>query len=125
MVWLTCTIAHAHGLIYQTAGSPYKWVVYKCNYRGIEYMLNCLTPFLQNLNCNCVLYYNPIDIKRKLSDQAISSSKVWQINQSQAELILLSSNRPDGSFIVWEQNMNKPVSDPSSSSIITHVVSVL
>ena len=26
MVWLTFTMAHPRGLIYQTAGSPYKWL---------------------------------------------------------------------------------------------------
>ena len=28
MVWLTCTMAHPHNLIYQTAGSPYNWIVF-------------------------------------------------------------------------------------------------
>ena len=51
-----------------------------------------------------------------------SSRGVWQITRNQAKLVL--SGKPDGSFLVWEKS-GKLVYDPSSSSINTHVISVV
>ena len=54
--------------------------------------------------------------------QSVPSSLIWQITFEQAEYILTS--KPDGTFLVSERS-GKPVSDPSSSSINTHVISVV
>ena len=51
-----------------------------------------------------------------------SSSIIWQITGQQSEYIL--TGKPDGSFLVREIS-GKPVSDPSSSSINTHDISVV
>ena len=54
--------------------------------------------------------------------QSVPSSSICQITGKQAEYIL--TYKPDGTFLVWEIS-GKPVSDPSSSSINTHVISVV
>ena len=54
--------------------------------------------------------------------QSVPSSSIWQIILKEAEYILIY--KPDGTFLVWEES-GKPVSDPSSSSIITHTISVV
>ena len=51
-----------------------------------------------------------------------SSRGVWQITKKQAELVL--SSKPDGSFLVRKRG-EKPAYDLSSSSISTHVISVV
>ena len=51
-----------------------------------------------------------------------SSRGVWEITLEQAELVL--SDKPDGSFLVWERS-GKLVYDSSSSSMNTHVISVV
>ena len=53
---------------------------------------------------------------------ATSSRGVWQITSEQAELVL--SGKPDGTFLVWERS-GIPIYDQSSSSINTHVISVV
>ena len=50
------------------------------------------------------------------------SSSIRQITRNVAEYIL--TYKPDGTFIVWEIS-GESVSDPSSSSIITHAISVV
>ena len=54
--------------------------------------------------------------------QSVPSSSIWQITGDEAEYIL--TYKPDGTFLVWERS-GKPVSDPSSSSISTHTISVV
>ena len=54
--------------------------------------------------------------------QSVPSSSIWQITGEQAEYIL--TYKPDGTFLVLEWS-GKPVSDPSSSSISTYVISVV
>ena len=55
--------------------------------------------------------------------QSVPSSSIWQIIAvEQAEYIL--TYKPDGTFLVRERS-GKPVTDPSSSSINTHVISVV
>ena len=54
--------------------------------------------------------------------QSVPSSSIWQITFEQAEYIL--TYKPDGTFFVWEES-GKPVTDPSSSSINTHYISVV
>ena len=51
-----------------------------------------------------------------------SSRGVWQIKWEQAELVLLG--KPDGTFLLREKG-EKSIYDPSSSSICTHVISVV
>ena len=53
--------------------------------------------------------------------QSVPSSSIWQITVNKAEYVL--TNKPDGTFLVWERSGT--VSDPSSSSISTHVFSVV
>ena len=52
--------------------------------------------------------------------QSEPSSSIWQIKREEAEYIL--TYKPDGTFLVREKS-GKPVTDPSSSSINTHVIS--
>ena len=54
--------------------------------------------------------------------QSVPSSSIWQITLEEAKYIL--TYKPDGTFLVWERS-GKPVSDPSSTSINTHVISVV
>ena len=54
--------------------------------------------------------------------QSVPSSSIWQITGKQAVYIL--NDKPDGTFLVREIS-EKPVSDPSSSSINTHSISVV
>ena len=54
--------------------------------------------------------------------QSVPSSSIWQITGEEAEYIL--TYKPDGSFLVRELK-GKPVTNPLSSSIITHVISVV
>ena len=54
--------------------------------------------------------------------QSEPSSSIWQITLEETEYIL--TYKPDGTFLVREIK-GKPVTDPSSSSIITHVISVV
>ena len=54
--------------------------------------------------------------------QSEPSSSIWQITMKEAEYIL--TYKPDGTFLVWEISGGS-VSDPSSSSISTHVISVV
>ena len=54
--------------------------------------------------------------------QSLPSSSIWQITAKQAEYIL--TYKPDGTFLVWERS-GTPFSDPSSTSINTHVISVV
>ena len=54
--------------------------------------------------------------------QSVPSSSIWQISLKEAEYIL--TYKPDGTFLVWERS-GKPVTDPSSSSINTHDISVV
>ena len=54
--------------------------------------------------------------------QSVPSSSIWQITADEAEYIL--TYKPDGTFLVRERS-GKPVTDPSSSSIITHDISVV
>ena len=54
--------------------------------------------------------------------QSVPSSSLWQITSEETEYIL--TYKPDGTFLVWERS-GIPVSDPSSSSINTHVISVV
>ena len=54
--------------------------------------------------------------------QSVPSSSIWQITFEEAEFIL--TYKPDVTFLVWERS-GKPVSDPSSSSINTHAISVV
>ena len=54
--------------------------------------------------------------------QSVPSSSIWQITGKEAAYIL--TYKPDGTFLVWEWS-GKPVTDPSSSSINTHVISVV
>ena len=54
--------------------------------------------------------------------QSVPSSSIWQITLKEAEYIL--TYKPDGTFLVREKS-GKPASDPSSSSINTHVISVM
>ena len=54
--------------------------------------------------------------------QSVPSSSIWQITAEQVEYIL--AYKPDGSFLVSEIS-GKPISDPSSSSINTHLISVV
>ena len=54
--------------------------------------------------------------------QSVPSSSIWQITWKQAEYIL--TYKPDGTFLVCEKS-GKPVTDPSSSSINTHNISVV
>ena len=51
-----------------------------------------------------------------------SSRGVWQITTEHAKLVLMGE--PDGSFLVSELS-GKPFYDLSSSSICTHVISVV
>ena len=52
--------------------------------------------------------------------QSEPSSSIWQIAINEAEYIL--TYKPDGTFLVWEIS-GESVTDPSSSSIMTHAVS--
>ena len=54
--------------------------------------------------------------------QSVPSSSIWQITGEQAEYIL--TYKPDGTFLVRERS-GTPVSDPSSSSISTHIINVV
>ena len=54
--------------------------------------------------------------------QSEHSSSIWQITRDEAECIL--TYKPSGTFLVREKS-GKPVTDSSSSSIITHVISVV
>ena len=54
--------------------------------------------------------------------QSEPSSSIWQISFKEAEYILIY--KPDATFLVREKK-GKPVSDPSSSSINTHSISVV
>ena len=54
--------------------------------------------------------------------QSEPSSSIWQITLNEAEYIL--TYKPIGTFLVSERK-GKPVSDPSSSSINTHSISVV
>ena len=54
--------------------------------------------------------------------QSETSSSIWQITKDEVEYIL--TYKPDGTFLVCERK-GTPVSDPSSSSINTHVMSVV
>ena len=54
--------------------------------------------------------------------QSDPSSSIWQITLKEAEYIL--TYKPDGTFLVRERK-GKPVNDPSSSSISTHVIGVV
>ena len=54
--------------------------------------------------------------------QSVPSSSIWQITGKQAVYIL--TDKPDGTFLVREIS-EKPVSDPSSSSVNTHSISVV
>ena len=57
--------------------------------------------------------------------QSEPSSSIWhgrQITEKEAEYIL--TYKPDGTFLVWEES-GESVSDPSSSSISTHTISVV
>ena len=54
--------------------------------------------------------------------QSVPSSSIWQIKDDEAEYIL--TYKPDGTFLVREIS-GKPVTDPSSSSISTHIISVV
>ena len=54
--------------------------------------------------------------------QSEPSSSIWQITLEETEYIL--TYKPDGTFLVREMK-GKAVSDPSSSSIISHVISVV
>ena len=54
--------------------------------------------------------------------QHTQSESIWQITIKEAECIL--TYKPDGTFLVWERK-GKPVTDPSSSSINTHAISVV
>ena len=54
--------------------------------------------------------------------QSVPSSSIWQITADEAEYIL--TYKPDGTFLVWERS-GKLVSDSSSSSISTHLISVV
>ena len=54
--------------------------------------------------------------------QSEPSSSIWQITLDEAEYIL--TYKPDGTFLVREER-GIPLTDPSSSSIITHSISVV
>ena len=54
--------------------------------------------------------------------QSEPSSSIWQITEKEAEYIL--TYKPDGTFLVSEMS-GKAVSDLLSSSIMTHVISVV
>ena len=54
--------------------------------------------------------------------QGVPSSSIWHITLEEAEFIL--ANKPNGTFLVSKLK-GKRVSDPSSSSINTHDVSVV
>ena len=54
--------------------------------------------------------------------QSEPSSSIWLITRYEAEYIL--TYKPDGTFLVRERS-GEPVSDPSSSSISTHLISVV
>ena len=54
--------------------------------------------------------------------QSEPSSSIWQITLKEAEYIL--TYKPDGTFLVRETS-GEPVTDPSSSSISTHDISVV
>ena len=54
--------------------------------------------------------------------QSVPSSSIWQITFQQVEFIL--TGKTDGTFLVLEIS-GKRVTDPSSSSIITHTISVV
>ena len=54
--------------------------------------------------------------------QSVPSSSIWQITWEEAEYIL--TYKPDGTFLVRKRS-GKPVTDPSSSSISTHIISVV
>ena len=54
--------------------------------------------------------------------QSVPSSSIWEITFEQAEYILIY--KPDGTFLVWKEG-GKPVSDLSSLSINTHIISVV
>ena len=54
--------------------------------------------------------------------QSMPSSSIWQITIDEAVYILIY--KPDETFLVWERS-GKPFSDPSSSSINTHTISVV
>ena len=54
--------------------------------------------------------------------QSKASSLIWQITLEEAEYIL--TYKPDGTFLVRERK-GRPVTGPSSSSIITHLISVV
>ena len=54
--------------------------------------------------------------------QSVPSSSIWQITLDQAEYIL--TYKPDGTYLVREIS-GKPDFNPSSSSINTHVISVV
>ena len=54
--------------------------------------------------------------------QSEPSSSIWQITEGEAEYIL--TYKPDGTFLVREKR-GKPVTDASTSSIITHFISVV
>ena len=54
--------------------------------------------------------------------QSEHSSSIWQITLEEAEYIL--TYKPDGTFLVREMSERKFI-DPSSSSISTHVISVV
>ena len=54
--------------------------------------------------------------------QSEPSSSIWQIIGREAQYIL--TYKPDGTFLVWETS-GESVSDPSSSSILSHIISVV
>ena len=54
--------------------------------------------------------------------QSETSSSIRQITEKEADYIL--TYKPDGTFLVWEESVES-VSDPSSSSILSHVISVV
>ena len=54
--------------------------------------------------------------------QSEPSSSIRQITGEEAEYIL--TYKPNGTFLVWER-IGEPVTDPSSSSIHSHTISVV
>ena len=54
--------------------------------------------------------------------QSENSSSIREITQQVAEYILIY--KPDGTFLVWEKS-GVSFSDPSSSSILSHYISVV
>ena len=70
------------------------------------------------IHCMCLCCSHTVH----MGHECFLPTAVWQVTLEEAEYIL--TYKPDGTFLVSERS-GKPVSDPSSSSINTHYISVV